>query len=716
MPALTKPENNIAVGTKRPKIKELLTELDTAVAGATDYYERCARAYNTRFCIWDGQSDDGKKWAENFGSEVFPWDGASDTRVRTVDSIVNYQVRIMKALAMRGRIQARGTEYDDWSETPIAGTLLNWQLRTHMQSEIRREMELAANWRQLYGASALGTFWERETRLELKQISLQDLKQQAMQEQNRDVLKMIGYIMDPMQEPNLAEMLVRLAPILTIAEAGRVIRELRTTGQSEFPQAYIFKNRPVVRALKLFTHLFFPRSTGHLKRAPWQAVREWYSETELSDKVTTEGWDSAWVDQALSHKGKSCRDDLQDFVRSSGQASKICMVDDYKDMVEVFCFYYQAMYRGVPVMYRTVCHRMVKNKAAFHDFAPYQHGEYPTKELVYQWADHESILDCEGVGGVAMTYQQEIKRQRDYRGDRSSLAIQPALRVPSYRGRMNVLIAPKKNIPERKQGEVGYFDPPPYDPGTIEVERSTRRDLDEYFGIPGEGADPTIVYLAQQDLSDDWGTELSAVFMQMHQLMQQYMSEEEVSRVVGNVQRRPYHVSREEIQGKYDIRIEFDVRDLNMEYLQQKLGLIKEALSLDTVGAFDRVGTIHDIVSWMDPAMAQRRLRDMGEITQTEIDDEQTAFAKMYAGIEPPMREGSQNYQLRLQTLMNLVNANPEIQQDLQRRPIFKALVENRTEFLKFQIMQQQNAQTGRNGVKQVLAPPMQLGQMMGAM
>lgn len=135
MPALTKPENNIAVGTKRPKIKELLTELDTAVAGATDYYERCARAYNTRFCIWDGQSDDGKKWAENFGSEVFPWDGASDTRVRTVDSIVNYQVRIMKALAMRGRIQARGTEYDDWSETPIAGTLLNWQLRTHMQSE-----------------------------------------------------------------------------------------------------------------------------------------------------------------------------------------------------------------------------------------------------------------------------------------------------------------------------------------------------------------------------------------------------------------------------------------------------------------------------------------------------------------------------------------------------------------------------------------------------
>jgi hypothetical protein len=32
------------------------------------------------------ESDDGRKWGKNYGREVFPWEGSSDTRVRLTDA------------------------------------------------------------------------------------------------------------------------------------------------------------------------------------------------------------------------------------------------------------------------------------------------------------------------------------------------------------------------------------------------------------------------------------------------------------------------------------------------------------------------------------------------------------------------------------------------------------------------------------------------------
>jgi hypothetical protein len=82
------------------------------------------------------------------------------------------------------------------------------------------------------------------------------------------------------------------------------------------------------------------------------------------------------------------------------------------------------------------------------------------------------------------------------------------------------------------------------------------------------------------------------------------------------------------------------------------------------------------------------------------MDDEQVQFTKIAAGAEPPLKSEGQNFQLRLQTLQNIVQSNPAIQQRLQQDQIFAAMLNARMESFSFQVQQQENAQIGRVGAQ----------------
>ena len=70
-----------------PKVdlSELIKEYNRS-GGYTFTYHR-TRADDVRFCSWSGQAYDGKKHQKNDTEPVFPWDGASDTRVRLADMV-----------------------------------------------------------------------------------------------------------------------------------------------------------------------------------------------------------------------------------------------------------------------------------------------------------------------------------------------------------------------------------------------------------------------------------------------------------------------------------------------------------------------------------------------------------------------------------------------------------------------------------------------------
>jgi hypothetical protein len=183
------------------------------------------------------------------------------------------------------------------------------------------------------------------------------------------------------------------------------------------------------------------------------------------------------------------------------------------------------------------------------------------------------------------------------------------------------------------------------------------------------------------------------------------MTPQELMRVVGG-QEPPFEADKESIQGRYDLSMQFDARDLDHEFLEQKINLIAQMVTpLDSVGVLDRVGLIQRIMDAIDPNMAEELIKPVEEVTQKEAEEEKMEFAKMASGIESTLKpeNSGQNVQLRLQVLQDIVQKNPSIQQKLQEDQTFGALVEQRMKHFQFLMQQRQNAQIGRVGVESVL-------------
>jgi hypothetical protein len=168
----------------------------------------------------------------------------------------------------------------------------------------------------------------------------------------------------------------------------------------------------------------------------------------------------------------------------------------------------------------------------------------------------------------------------------------------------------------------------------------------------------------------------------------------------------PFQVSREAIQGKFDLTAEFDVRDLDNEFLGKKLDYIaKLAVPLDVAGVIDRASLVKFVMSAVDPSLAAQVVRSTEAATAAEAEDEQLAYTKIAAGTEPPLPQEGINAQLRLQVLQGIVQANPAVQQRYGQDEIFRKMMDARMQALQFQLQQIQNAQIGRVGAAPALAP-----------
>jgi hypothetical protein len=103
------------------------------------------------------------------------------------------------------------------------------------------------------------------------------------------------------------------------------------------------------------------------------------------------------------------------------------------------------------------------------------------------------------------------------------------------------------------------------------------------------------------------------------------------------------------------------------------------------------------------------------QAANAEIEDEQVQFSKLFAGTEPEMKPGGQNFALRLQTLQTIMQRNPNVQQRYAVDEIFRAMMDARVKHFNFQLQQQQNAQIGRMGAAPGLDQVNPQGPMGGA-
>jgi hypothetical protein len=689
----------------REKISEILSDIDQADADGSQYVQRKLRNWNTRYCVWPGQSEDGRKHAGAMGRQPWPWDGAADTRVRLADNIIRDHCAILTNAFFKSRVQIQPVESMDIDKRTAAEAVLKWLLFQHCLDDLRREVRLAAEFRETYGLAIMAVDWQQTTRTEIKRFTIEEAQMMVQESQDPNLAALLEIVMDPLQEETAAELLGQVVP-----ELGKVskVRALRDKGEVEWESPYIFESKPVWTALEAWEDVIFPIQTFSLQRAAFVARRELLNEVELRERAAVEGWDEDWVEEAVKHKGQLKR------IHLNLHRTDQFLFEQLRDLIEIWHVFRKENDPKTDAIRvtRSVISYHIPDKAAVHELLPYAHGMYPFVEMPRERSTRP-LLESRGIPELVQTAQEEIKIQRDYRADRASISILPPVRVPANRGKFDLVLGPGVQVPERRPGEIGWMDPPRPDAGSIEVENATRFDVNNYFGRMADGVPPQMSMIHTQEMIDSYLLDMKLCVIQTMALAQQYMTPEEVSRVTGNAS-LAFSASPQDIRGRFDITAEFDARLLDNEALGAKLKYLSEILvPMDSFGVIDRAGLVKYMFQAVDPNMASMLVQDIGAATQQEIEDEQGAFAKIAAGTEPPMKEGGQNAQVRLQTLQQIIQSNPAVSQRYQQDEIFRRMLDARMQAFQFQLQQSQNAVIGRVGAQpalQQMAQEQQLG------
>lgn len=696
-----------------PNIKLMADAINEVAGLASDEIDRMARDENTRMAWWTDQQDNGRKPDTVNGREPSPWPHASDTRVRLADGLVTYDVKIMKIAARKARLTVRGTEAGDMRDAGKVQIYLEHLRDTRLRRINSRECELAAQFRQTYGKCLTAITWQQENALDYEQLSIEGLMQRAAQEGPGGgaytALANTIALDDPDAQRAAIEMLRNLYPALkTTADARAALVDLVNAGAAVLPVVYQRINEPRREALKLWRDVWLPINTEDVQRAPWIAWRRTFSAAEVLEKETGEGWDADFVDAALGTMGKSIIEitgtDQQD---SSRREQFIDSAEHMKGRIEVFYVYHTSVDDdGVPCKHLTVMspHIMALEQQtgeaapfALDQPLDYDHGLYPFVEHRRERLDRQ-LISSRGVPELVMTNQTEVKHMRDSRINQTDLVLSPPIVRPEREVGLPLSFRPRGEIGERRNGQTRQMTMPNTAPAGEPLEETARKDALDYFGRL-RADDPVKAGIYDQDLADEFCDEEAEVWRHILKLCQQFEEAFNFTRIVGG-QPTSFNLSREEIQGEYDLRLYYNTDTLDPDRMKAKAELFNRFVYPLSQGEIDVAPVMSGLMHAFFPEFADVSLRGGEQVTQKEVDDEELNWTRMIGNVEPKMVEEGQNFQLRLQWLEQQV-AKPESMQLMQSLPWMENLVQKRMEHLRFMVQQKTvNAQTGRVGVQ----------------
>lgn len=695
--------------TDKPDVNYLASEFQRSLYNG-DNSVRYDSSDATRYARWPGQSDDGKKWSSDQpdDKQVFPFEGASDVRIRLVDATINEIVDTVLVGFERATIKVAGVEVTDAPVATTATALMTWLRDNKLKVELMREAELLAQYAWQYGWSIAHVCWDQKLGVRMQPITMQEImqmaQQSAQQDPNSTLAQMPALIMDPVQEQQAADIVSLMLPDMKISDASKFVRDLRETGTAEYEEEYVQKNLPTMSALRPYTEVAVPPETIDLQRARVIFRREFFTEAELRAKVAAEGWDEDFVNESAQTQGRQLwvTNDFAGMSPDFNQAG-VLRTDHLIEIVHAYTR--QLNDKGVPGIYYTVFSPLVgSEKYAKHELLDYAHGKYPFVEYRSERL-RRSITASRGIAELSSTDQDEIKAQHDSIRDRTAFTTLPPMKVKKRIGMVNK-IGPAVQLPVTHSDDYEWMAPP----ASSIVEAKTVIDMvqarhDNYYGLDSSFVPPVKAQKRQQRTLNNWFTTWSEVFSQMFQLCLQYMSEEELTRITG----APLPKRLTEIAGQFDFILKFDVRDLDNEYVMKKLNAIAQfVVPLDTGGVIDRNALIKQLVMAIAPDVAGELITNQESASQQMFKQVQSDIGLMMLGNEALYTENDPAAGTKLQYAQQIVQSNPKAQQLAQQDQQFQQLMQKYVQNLQMSASQQQNKTIGRIGVTPNSPQPMQ--------
>ena len=659
----------------------LMDELLGVIEQGAGWADRCRLAEDTSWCIWAGQSDDGLKHAWPGDDEPpFPWENASDTRIRLVEEKVREHCRIEMLAAKRGNWSFQGINETDFLQARRNVQLLKWQLDGQIP-QARRERNLWIYWAALYGCSVMGLGWKDRDELGLRRVTIDQVVQYFMA-QSQDPVEQDEYVQTfryLLSNPDEAEdwleaWLGEFFPYASKTQLRQAAKDLASAGEADLPQPRRVANHPTHQALRVMEHVFFPMETESMRSARWVATRQWMDRTEVEGM--REKWGDAAVDELLLHEGKSSTLGLENYhgnqvygKRRWGGHRRSVFSETYdrSGLFEVFWVYHRSVDEdGMPGIYRSCMSAHVQDhegtvllEQEIYDDGT---GMFPFEEKTV-WDDRRALMECEGIPHLIYTHQQEKKSLRDSRQDVTSLSVLPPLRRHMRDKNIPLVLGPDMPIYESVPGSTGWMDPPKNSTGmAIDLERQIDAEANRLTGMPHDSVPPAIVQINQECVVDHFTEAYARVLRHTFQLDQCYLDETTVTRVAGAVG-GPFKVSREEIQGQFDLTISFDPRELDMDYAMKKFeGVTRIATELDKNAITDTNSLVKLGYGIVAPDWVDMLVTDENSSAQREVRASKDAVNDIIGGQAPDL-DGKMNAKIRMEYLSQQLQQNAVLMQ-----------------------------------------------------
>jgi len=735
-------ELHLVDSAARPSAKKALSELQLTLADLSAWVGQAQQSERDALCLWSGQSEDYRKWDKVVGKPVAPYDGCSDVRVRLVNESTNELAQMQVLAFFSANPAAVQQEASDASASGKVNTLLKYEIRQRMNAELWDEINFIVAWKEDYGHAVAETRWVNDWGTGLQKITPDELAawmalEQAKQNESMgmgsagDIAPVLTETMQQVvlealtdEDTEAAVSIVqRRFPVLSAKRARDVVQQLKSGTVAEFRLPVKKPGRPKVIGRCPGVDIFYPWWTPRVQTAPWVAVVDKLSEVELRKMEVTEGWDPDFIDAMITmgplpavepgsmptiNGSHTLPRPLFDTATTKAKRR----VEELRHTYEIVRVFVKSVDEdGIECVHELVCHPSVGMKKS-------KAGKRPKDMLiglhrvVDQWLDggqfvsirrefgSRPLWESRGVPEVAAGYQHMLKKWTDQAIDRNDLAVNPPVTAtarnaqgkgPRLGIRPGALI-----VTERGDAIATYMQAPSMDAFGAETEGMIRAANARLLGLTDAAVPKERTMSHQQYIVTGFLIQMREVLLRVLALDQQYMDPLFVERVVGNGP-LPFKVTREEIEGQFDVQLQFDVRMLDMDYVQARWSVIKEAYANDRSGVMNDAVLTRWLINSIDPSLADMAVGDPTQVAQNEANDEKMQLAVAAMGVILPPKEGG-NSQSRLAAIQQEMQENQRLQAQYMQDPTFKSIVDARVQKYQFDIEQRNNADIGRRG------------------
>jgi hypothetical protein len=671
-------EESMIYAEDGPNVMALADAYDKCLIDLEEYFEACLRSYDDRRNLWEGKSDDLRKQ----GANAFPWQGASDIEVNVVGERIDAFVAILDQALQRSHIKAFPTSMASMPRASMVSGFLKWMRSTYIPN-FRQQMELGANYLLEKGLMVSYVGWKREKRTYLQQVSIEEIAQVSP-----DLAELIVSGAD---DEMVLGMLQTAFPDLSSKRAKKAIMDLRKKGLAEVSVPRTSVDCPVVYSCAPDGEVLFPSYVTDPQRAPYVFWRTFLTSQELEKKVTSEGWDADWVENAIERlRGK-------DSMYLDGEKLKTIdrlPITDDNDLVMVVYGYQRLIDEedGSEGIYCTVFHPTTEGFAKHELLNGYDDYPFVVTRLSN---DQKRMYETQTFSDILRGAQMQIKTERDSRIDRASLATLPPLLHPA--GRPPSDWGPGVRVPYRRLGEIQWGPPPPADNGSVEVEVSMTAQADRAVGL--DMSNP-ISASRQQFVVSKFLDHVRDVLNMAWKLYQRMGPDEVFFQVTGNP--NPQVMTKGSADENFSIVVNFDSQSNDPETAETQLKNMVSLVQLDRNGIMDVNKLLEFTASSINPIFADYVLQPAEEAQQKVQKNVTDDLAKIFAGIEVPAQPNGA--QMAMQMIQAYVQ-QPDIMQRAQQDEAFGARLQKYMEAYQFQLQQMENAEIGKIGVR-----PAQMG------